>query len=269
MTTAGTDRRCYTLSDNCAGDKFNESLKNVSLKALPVQKSPIIIQTISTAHTQHRSPHYHMKIKLGTILALAFIGLGSATLTAQEVTLGDNTFPGTSDKVPADWYHPMRIGTNTLEGHGEKEGGTISETCTLGEALGGVKCLRRQVVISSPGSTDVTEDWWLAVDSLGDIRVLKCSGTNLAAYDAFESGSAPLFLPGDPEQGQTWELFGRTQTVVSVVESGFGGNLVVKSEADGTETQTSLYWAGLGLSSFTKGTSQWIAKPPTVAPAGE
>ncbi len=186
----------------------------------------------------------------------------------QSVTLGDATFGATSDQVAADWYHPL-TGTGTLTGHGASEGGTLTESFTVGEIVGGVKCLKRHLVQSSPGATDVTEDWWLALDTQGDVLVLKCSGTSLAAFDAFASGSAPLYLPGRPTSGQTWELFGRTQTVVSVVETGSGGNLVVRSEAAGTETRTSVYWANVGLSSYSTGNSSWNRPPKTAAPAGE
>lgn len=199
-----------------------------------------------------------------SLLALSCVG----RLFGQSVTLGDATFEATSDQIAANWYHPM-TGTRTLVARGTSEGGTLTESFAIGESHGGVKCLKRHLVQSAPGAADVTEDWWLAVDTRGDVLVLKCSGTKLAAFDAFVAGAASLYLPGKPAQGQTWDLFGRTQTVVSVVETGSAGNLVVKSEAVGTEPQTSLYWASEGLASYTSGTDTWIFPQKPAAPAGE
>jgi hypothetical protein len=208
-------------------------------------------------------------MKKTTILAISLLTMScTSVLLGQTVTLGDATFEAASDQIAANWYHPM-TGTRTLVASGTSAGGTLTESFALGESVGGVKCLKRHLVQSAPGAADVTEDWWLAIDTRGDVLVLKCSGTKLAAFDAFIAGLAPLYLPGKPAQGQTWELFGRTQTVVSVVETGSCGNLVIKSEAVGTAPQTSLYWASEGLASYTSGTGSWNFPAKPVAPAGE
>lgn len=186
-----------------------------------------------------------LSLCLGALLWCA----GIRQAQCQGITLGGAEFAATSDRVPADWYVPMLSDvTKTYEGYGANAGATRTEAFSRGETVSGVKCIKWHVVTNAANAAGATvEDWWLAVDTAGDVRVIKRWGTALQYFDALEPRVAPVFLPGNCTGNPTWELFGRTLTVVSVGESQVTGVLQLKSEAAGTPVRLETFEAGTGL----------------------
>lgn len=179
-------------------------------------------------------------MKKHTILAAALLFiLSSASSThGQSVTLGDATFDATSDQTSPSWHLPMLNGVkNTFIGYGDREGLTKTEQFSLGETIAGVKTVRRHIEGSSPAVP--TEDWWLAAGTNDDLRVLKLVRAGSVVFEASAGVTPPVFFPGTPADGKTWDLFGATMTIEVVALSFSGARLKV------TQTQTLGLSAGL------------------------
>ena len=197
---------------------------------------------------------------------------GGLQALSQEVTLGAASFDSTSDQVPANWYWPIsRDATMTYKGYGEHDGKTRTETFRLGEVVSGVKAVHWQIQADTPAVPK--EDWWLAVDLDGDLRVLQYIREGVVVFAATSEATPPVFLPGSPADAATWTLFGETKQIEWVVVSQSSSHLKLNISAPGKQTTTLSYRADSGVheivtdSSFVPAGSGWTLQPPLVPTA--
>ena len=167
--------------------------------------------------------------------------------------MGDATFNATSDQAPADWHFPMLPGvTNTFAGFGDNDSLTKTESFSLGETVAGVKAVKRHIEGSSPAVP--TEDWWLASATNDDLRVLKLVRAEVVVFEASDTVTPLLLLPGTPTNGQTWDLFGATMSVESFALS-FTGALIKMTETSVSDVKCHYYRGGIGLTQTESGSS--------------
>jgi len=198
---------------------------------------------------------YRTLMKKNTIAAAVWLlTLGSAYQAhCQNLSVGDAVFGSASDQVPAEWFWPMPAGvTNTFEGFGDNEGLSKTEKFSLGETVAGIKTVKRHVEGSAPAVP--VEDWWLAADTNGDLRVLRVVRAGALVFEASATATPPMVLPGAPAEGQTWDLFGKTMTVEWVALSFSGARLKV-TETSGANTTCNYYHAGTGVTQTESGSS--------------
>ncbi len=204
-------------------------------------------------------------MKKNTLVATALLFILSSAYHAhgQVVTLGDATFDASSDQVPASSYFAVTPEVvNVFTGYGDKVGFTRTDVYHRLESVAGVKALQwRTTVVTPPPAPDpvagllkttpaaATEDWWLARDTQGNLRVLKVVRVGLVSFEASANGTPPIVLPASVTVGQSWDLFGSTMTVVgvNVASGGYSNVLKVKIETLGAAPQFNYYSAGAGL----------------------
>lgn len=203
-----------------------------------------------------------------TALILAF----ASTSLRADVTLGDATFNATSADVAENWLDPMPVGvTKTFEGFGANQGQTRTISFSDGGEVGGVKSLKRHLVDKSapglPGSTptETTEDIWIAFDGTDNARVLKVERGGAVIFEATAAATPPLYLPADPQEGQSWEVAGTTVTLEQVLGSRSGYRLKVTYVNAAGESHSDYLHAGEGVVRTEAGTSGWQPKPTQAA----
>ena len=154
---------------------------------------------------------------------------------------------------------PLEIITR-YAGYGEYEGFIRSESYHGLESVAAVKTVKWSIRYSSAlaGVQDLTtptgslvaspEDWWLAVDAKGDIRVLKFVRAGVTIFEASPKNTPPVLMPGKLAAGDTWTVFGKTFTVLDLGATlGKDGNLLKLKVAEGSEFAFDYYAAGRGL----------------------
>ena len=175
---------------------------------------------------------------------------GATKSQCQTVSLGAASFTGRSDQVSADWYWPMPSGVTYLyNGYGTFAGATRIETYAPGQMIAGVKTVRWHIETKNAGSSAATvEDWWLAVDVNGDLRVLQIMQSGTAVFVLSPGKTPPLFLPASPKEGQSWDFFGNKLTIENVMASRHAsGALKLAIAAPGSPVEYNTYNAGVGL----------------------
>jgi hypothetical protein len=183
--------------------------------------------------------------KFSILVAAVLLIASTIRSHAQKVSLGDAAFDATSDQMSKDWIFPMIPAvTNTFSGFGDYSGTTKTEEFSLGETVAGVKAVKRHIEGSS--LLVPVEDWWLAAADNDDVRVLKLVRDGVAIFEASADTTPPLFLPGKPTGGQTWDLFEAKLTVEWFALSFSGERFKVK-EISGLTSSYYYYHAGTGL----------------------
>ena len=183
---------------------------------------------------------------LGALLWCGVIHQGQC----QTALLGGAVFAATSDQIPADWYWPMPANvTFTYDGYGTLEGGTRTETYLQGQWVAGVKTVKWHTETrTSAVSATTVEDWWLARDMKGNLRVLKIMQSGSTTFVASAGKAPPIFLPGVPAKGQTWDFLGNTFAIEAVMTSANAGSGIKLSiTAPGSEAEYYVYNAGVGV----------------------
>jgi hypothetical protein len=186
------------------------------------------------------------------------------SIYAQDVTIGDITFTSTSADPDATWYDPMvQEGAIVLDGFGALNGKTRTITYSAGEAISGVKTIKRKCVETAVGES--TEEIWIAFDSNDDARVLKIVRSGNLVFQANATATPPLYMPSLPKDGQSWDLSGTTVTVDSVIASNSGTCLKVTYKT-GEQAESRFLRVGDGIIYIEAGSdSGWRprAKLPT------
>ena len=193
----------------------------------------------------------------------------------QNVSLGNAVFAATSDQIPADWYWPMPASvTFTYDGYGTLEGATRTETYVGGQWIAGVKTVKWHAETVNSGSSAATvEDWWLALDVDGNLRVLQIVQGGSTTFVASGQKTPPVYLPAIPAKGQTWDLLGNTATIEEVIASAnFKGAVKLSITSPGSDVETHQYSAGTGLvqdatnQNAAQARSGWSLRPPALRP---
>ncbi len=201
-------------------------------------------------------------MKTTTIVGAALLLIiGSACPThAQVVTLGGATFDATSDQVPTFSYSAVTTdAVKIYTGYGDKAGFTRTEVYHRYESVAGVKALKRSTMVGSPppsagaGAPKATpaapaEDWWLAMDTQGNLRVLKVVTAGLMSFQASATNAPPILMPASIAAGQTWSVLDKTITVEALNASAgdYTELLKLKIETSPVEVQYEYYLAGTG-----------------------
>jgi hypothetical protein len=163
------------------------------------------------------NPHEFYRVQVGGIL------------------LGTALFDCTSDQVPTNSYWPMPTGiVRTYTGYGDYAGYSMTEQYYLGESVAGVKAVRMHSTGTDPDDT-WTEDWWMALDIHGDLRVLKLVSSGGGSYEASSTNTPPVILPAQPVVGQSWDLLGIGLSITSTNATfmGYSGLLALRIDMGG------------------------------------
>jgi hypothetical protein len=206
-------------------------------------------RTVQTAlPTAIHFDYSHLMLRWCIALLLSIAD--AAVAQSQTVSFGAASFTGSSDQVSADWYWPMPGGvTYTYDGYGVLGGATRTETYTLGQWVAGVKTVKWHMETKNAGSIAPTvEDWWLALDVNGNLRVLEIVQSGSIVFAASGGKTPPIFLPNSPAKGQTWDFLGNKLTIEAVLESrNAGAGLTLSIAAPGSPVEYNTYNAGVGL----------------------
>jgi len=193
-----------------------------------------------------------MKILTTLILSLLLTMGVAYQAPGEDISLGEASFGAASDQIPTDGYWPMPPSVlKTYEGIGVKAGFSKTVQCRKSESAAGVNAVRVCILVGGGGpDTPVTppEDWWLAQDTQGNLRVLKVVRGETTVFEASASTTPPVLLPAKLTAGQSWEIFGKTNSVVDMNASFAGSDNLLKvriETADSTVT-CNYYRAGAG-----------------------
>ena len=168
----------------------------------------------------------------------------------QTVSLGTANFIAISDQFPADWYWPMPGGvTHIYDGYGAFAGATRTETYTAGQLIAGVKTVKWHMETKNAGAAAASvEEWWLARDADGNVRVLKIAQSGSGVYLASGASTPPIYLPSNPTKGKTWDFLGNKMTIQGVMASrNARAGLKLGIAAPGSPVESNTFNAGVGL----------------------
>lgn len=192
------------------------------------------------------SPHDNWRWWIAVLVAIA----GACEARSQTVSLGSANFNGTSDQISAQSYWPMPGGvTHIYDGYGAFAGATRTESYAAGQLIAGVKTVKWHIETKNAGSSIVTvEEWWLALDADGNFRVLKIAQSGSTVFVASGTTAPPIYLPGSPDRGKTWDFLGNKMTVEDVMASRHArAGLKLGIAAPGSPVEYNTYNAGVGL----------------------
>jgi hypothetical protein len=182
--------------------------------------------------------------------ALVVAIAGASEAQCQTVTLGAANFKATSDQFPPDWYWPMPGGvTHIYDGYGAFAGATRTETYMGGQLIAGVKAVKWRMETKNAGaSTATAEEWWLARDADGNVRVLKIAQSGSEVYVVSGASTPPIYLPSNPTKGKAWDFLGNKMTIEGVMASrNARAGLKLGIAAPGSPVEYNTYNAGVGL----------------------
>jgi hypothetical protein len=207
-------------------------------------------------------------MKLIPFVKFASVFMFAGTIARADVTFGDVTFDASSADVSDGWLDPMPVGvTKSFEGFGANAGQTRTISFSDGGEVGGVKTLKRHLVDKAaaglPGTTpaEKAEDIWIAFDAADNARVLKIVRAGATVFEATAAATPPLYLPADPQEGQSWEVAGTTVTLDQVMGSRSGYRLKVTYTNAAGESHSDFLHAGEGVLRTESGASGWQPKP--------
>lgn len=183
-------------------------------------------------------------------IALLLAIAGVSVAQCQTISLGTASFKATSDQVPSGGFWPMPGAVARIyDGYGAFAGATRTESYTSGQLIAGVKAVKWHMETKDAGaSTVTTEDWWLALDADGNLRVLQIAQSGTTGFVASAGTTPPIYLPVSPAQGQTWDFLGNTVTIVGLIASkNAHAGLKLGIAAPGLPVEYDTYNAGVGL----------------------
>lgn len=175
--------------------------------------------------------------------------LGYFRLSSQPLQLGEAWFDCHSDDPGLDRYWPIPVGTTvTYAGYGKYQGYEVIESYHSGGTFHGVKTVRQHTQGNHPSDT-WTEDWWLARDRDGNLRVLKLQSEGGMAYEVAAGATPALVFPRQPDLGVTWEFLGIDLNISGVAETfrGFEGLRVLEIDTGEAQPDRQYYQRGLGI----------------------
>jgi hypothetical protein len=123
----------------------------------------------------------------------------------------------------------------------------MTEPCYLGESVAGVKTVRAPTSGTHPEYT-WTEDWWMALDVQGDLRVLKLGSSGGGNSEASASDTPPIIFPAQPVVGQSWDFLGIGLTITSTNATfmGYSNLRALRIGMNATDTDINYYQLGKG-----------------------
>ena len=175
------------------------------------------------------------------------------------ILLGTALFDCNSDQMPTNSYWPMPTGiVRTYTGYGDYAGYSMAEQYYIGESVAGVKAVKMHSTGNHPTDT-WTEDWWVARDVQGDLRVLKLVSSSGGSYETSPTNTPPIILPAQPVVGQSWDLLGIGLTITSTNATfmGYSGLLALRIVMDASDTDINYYQLGIGCV-----VKHWNDSPP-------
>lgn len=214
-------------------------------------------------------------MKKATSLAAAMMLIigGTSHAQGQTVTLGGVTFGADSNQARSDSYCPMQpeivqkfLGFGDYTGlnktHKYSRGESVLGVSTVNCAERGASELPGLVAVAEPTGelTTTGDDSVLALDTAGNVRLLKKIVNGSVVFEASSEVAPPILFPAAPAAGTSWVVLGKKVTVVSTDASigAFQNLLKLKFEptddpASGAPAATTApvenryYRAGVGL----------------------